>query len=179
MCERFAKGNIGAKEFFDKAGLLALILLLLAGCANNYPLLRHPDIAKFDSTVVSSAMRDSLRHGKLVPGMPYFVALQIFDAWRVDRQVPVPSLGSKQRLREVEGWGREFMDPTIQVFFDQYRTKNGKLTLWYQFPDFYRVGVSEGDTLFVFWQDSVSHSVVQCLLDPLRLNTVHLTNSTL
>jgi hypothetical protein len=138
-----------------------LAAVLLVGCTPSYTL--QPDHQRFERIVGSPALRDSLRQGKLVPGMPYFVAAKIFSQWSGRRKTPVPSLGSRQELQEFEGWHRQFMDPKIRVFVDEYKTDSGTLCLWYQYPDFYRMGVSVKDTLVVFAQGQKFSSVVQCI----------------
>lgn len=150
--------------FFAKASVLLCTTLLSLSCSGRDRITHVPDIARFDSTVISPALRDSLHKGKLVPGMPYFVASKIFADWdNTDKKVPVPSLGSRQRLQETEGWARKYVDPNIQVFLDEYETKSGKLALWYQHPDFYKMEVAKGDTLFIFWDDTVAYSVIEHL----------------
>ncbi len=149
-----------------KACIAMFMVCLQVGCGAEYPLTSSPNMMLFDSTVASPALRDSLREDKLAAGMPYFVVTQIFDRWPSSRKhtkVPVASIGSRQRLWEVEGWAREFVDPNIQVFFDEYKTKKGKLVVWYQKPDFYRMDVKMGDTLYIFWDDTVAYSVIDHL----------------
>ncbi len=41
----------------------ALLVLLQIGCTQ-YPILQEPDVQKFNQTVYSSALRDSLQDGK-------------------------------------------------------------------------------------------------------------------
>ncbi len=170
MGVRFAD-NIRGRLSFGKAGILAPVLLVLIECAHKYQI-GSPDMDRFYRTVASPALRDSLRQSKLVAGMPYFAVSQIFSNWPAKhKKVPVASIGSRQRLREREGWGRSFDDPYLQVFMDEYKTDKGKLNIWYQYPDFYRMGVSDSDTLLVFWkEDSVSYVVIECLRDPLNLH---------
>ena len=149
-------------EFFFRFFLFFSGVFLATGCSSRYEISK-PDYNKFEKVVASPALRDSLRQGKLVPGMPYFVAETLFSKWKVRRHIPVPSIGSKQELREVEGWGRLYVDPNIRVFMEEYKTDDGTLTLWYQFPDFYRMNVSANDTLFVYSKDRVVSSVIRCL----------------
>ena len=142
-----------------------LIIILQAGCAE-YPAIREPDMDRFNQTVYSPALRDSLQAGKLTPGMPHFVASQLFEDWTtsiMELKIPVASLGSKQRLEEVEGWGRDYVDPEIKVFLDKYETEKGKLYVWYQRPDFYTMDVSARDTLCIFLEDTVLCSVIEYL----------------
>lgn len=142
-----------------------LIILLQVGCTH-YPVLQEPDIQKFNETVYSPALRDSLQEGKLTAGMPYFVANQLFknySAGSIEIKVPVASLGSKQRLEEEEGWNRKYVDPNINIFLDKYETCGGILYVWYQRPDFYRMDVSARDTLCVFYEDTVYCSVINYL----------------
>jgi hypothetical protein len=145
--------------------LVLLFIILINGCTE-YPAIQEPDMDRFNQTVHSPALRDSLLAGKLTTGMPYFVVSQLFDGWTSgikDTKIPVASLGSKQRLEEVEGWGRDYVDPDIKVFLDEYETDKGKLHVWYQRPDFYTMDVSARDTLCIFLEDTVICSVVKYL----------------
>ena len=143
----------------------SLLILLQIGCTQ-YPVIQEPDVQKFDETVYSEALRDSLTQGKLTAGMPHFVASQLFKNWTegiIKTKIPVATLGSKQRLQEEEGWSRKYVDPNIKVFLDQYETCEGKLYVWYQRPDFYSMDVSARDTLCVFYEDTVYCSVINYL----------------
>ena len=145
--------------------LVLLFIVLIIGCTE-YPVIQEPDMDRFNQTVYSPALRDSLLAGKLIPGMPYFVASQLFEDWTtsiMEIKIPVASLGSKQRLEEVEGWGRDYVDPDIKVFLDKYETEKGKLYVWYQRPDFYTMDVSARDTLCIFFEDTVICSVIKYL----------------
>ena len=141
-----------------------LVIILQEGCTKHL-IIQEPDTERFNQTVHSPALRDSLQAGKLTPGMPYFVVSQLFVGWTAakDTKIPVASLGSKQRLEEVEGWGRDYVDPDIKVFLDEYETDKGKLHVWYQRPDFYTMDVSTRDTLCIFLEDTVISSVVKYL----------------
>ena len=142
-----------------------LIVILQAGCTQ-HPVIQEPDMDRFNQTVHSLALRDSLLAGKLTPGMPYFVVSDLFKDWTtssMEIKIPVASLGSKQRLEEVEGWGRDYVDPDIKVFLDKYETEKGKLYVWYQRPDFYTMDVSARDTLCIFLEDTVICSVIKYL----------------
>ncbi|HVO75689.1 MAG TPA: hypothetical protein VMT35_16780 [Ignavibacteriaceae bacterium] len=130
------------------------------------PFADEPDITSFRNQVGNTSLLDSLMKGKLTPGMPYYIAEEIFKEWPENlkkTKIPVASLGSKQELEETEGWGRIYSDPDIRIFMDEYETKKGKLKIWYQFPDFYRLDVSGGDSLFVFLDDTVFSSPVSAL----------------
>jgi len=108
----------------------------------------------------------------LTPGMPYFVVDQIFQDWtpRIkNTKNPVASLGSKQCLEEVEGWGRKYVDPNWKLFLDQYKRDKQKITVWYQLADFYQMDVSTGDTLVVFLGDTMFSSLIECLKNSLVL----------
>jgi hypothetical protein len=145
--------------------LVLLFIVLINGCTE-YPALQEPDMDRFNQTVQSPALRDSLLVGKLTPGMPYFIASQLFEDWTpsiMEKKIPVASLGSKQRLEEVEGWGRDYVDPDIKVFLDKYETEKGKLYVWYQRPDFYTLDVSARDTFCIFLEDTVICSVIKYL----------------
>jgi hypothetical protein len=150
---------------FNISVLVFLFILLINGCAQNR-IIQEPDIDRFNQTVHSPALRDSLLAGKLTPGMPHFVVSQLFGEWttsNMELKIPVASLGSKQRLEEVEGWGRVYVDPDIKVFLDKYETENGNLYVWYQRPDFYTMDVSARDTLCIFLEDTVICSVIKYL----------------
>ena len=145
--------------------LVLLFIVLINGCTK-YPAIQEPDMDRFNQTVHSLALQDSLAIGKLTPGMPYFVVRQLFKGWTSgikDTMIPVASLGSKQRLEESEGLGRAYVDPDIKVFLDKYETEKGKLYVWYQRPDFYTMDVSRKDTLCVFLEDTVICSVIENL----------------
>ncbi len=145
--------------------LVLLFVVLINGCTE-YPAIQEPDMDRFNQTVHSPALRDSLLAGKLTTGMPYFVASQLFEDWTpsiMEIKIPVASLGSKQRLKETEGLGRDYDDPDIKVFLDEYETEKGKLHVWYQRPDFYTMDVSARDTLCIFLEDTVICSVIKYL----------------
>ena len=145
--------------------LPVFLFLWLGGCAR-YPLVQNPDIQMFNKTVYSPSLRDSLLRGKLSGGMPYFVVNQLFKNWTggiKETQIPVASLGSKQRLQESEGWGRKFVNPNTSIFLDKYEISGGTLFIWYERPNFYAADVSGRDTLIIFQNDIVLHSVINCL----------------
>ena len=142
-----------------------LIFVLQIGCAH-YPALQEPDTQNFRQIVYSEALLDSVNQGKLTAGMPHFLVSQLFinySAESIEIKVPVATLGSKQRLEEEEGWSRKYVDPNINIFLDRYETSDGKLYVWYQRPDFYRMDVSARDTLCVFFEDTVYCSVINYL----------------
>ena len=138
------------------------LFALLQACAKPMPF-SEPDREKFLRAVASPALRDSLQHSTFAVGMPYFVAAEICKNQKGVRRVAVASPGSRQPLRETEGFGRRYVDPTIQIFLDEYETTRGRLRIWYQRPDFYRLHVASGDTLVVFWQEQSPRALVQFL----------------
>jgi len=145
--------------------LVLLFIVLINGCTE-YPAIQEPDMDRFNQTVHSPALRDSLLAGKLTPGMPYFVASKLFEDWTtsiMEIKIPVASLGSKQRLEESEGLGRVYVDPDTKVSLDKYEMESGKLYVWYQEPDFYTMEVSARDTLCIFLEDTVICSVIKYL----------------
>ncbi len=146
-------------------------------CAKSLPL-SSPNTEKFHQLVASPALQDSLRHGKLTIGMPYFAAAEIFNRQKGTRRIPVPGVGSAQRLEESEGWGRRFQDPNIKVYMDEYPLAKGKLRLWYQLPDFYRMGVAAGDTLYAWRGGAMLRLAIACLLHENRLQTAGAMNET-
>ena len=118
-----------------------IFILLQIGCAN-YPVILEPDVQMFNETVHSQSLRDSIAEGKLTSGMPRFVLNQLFENWSdnlVETKIPVASLGSKQRLVEVEGWNSQYVDPNISILLDKYDTPAGYLYVWYQRPNFYAI----------------------------------------
>ncbi len=153
------------KKYFLAVLFLLSFIIIQNGCVR-YPSYFEPDRASFKKAAERSALVDSLQNGKLTPGMPYYIVEEIFKNWPgnlKETKIPVASLGSRQRLIESEGWGRVYVDPNIQIFMDEYDTGQGKLYLWYQYPDFYRTDISQGDTLVVFCGDSTESSVVSFL----------------
>jgi hypothetical protein len=142
-----------------------ILFLLHVGCTQ-YPVIQEPSVEKFNESVYSEALRDSLLAGKLTSGMPHFVVSQLFKNYNdglKEIKIPVVSAGSKQRLEEEEGWSRKYVDPNISVFLDKYETSAGRLYVWYQRPDFYKMDVSQRDTLCVFYEDTVYCSVINYL----------------
>ncbi len=153
------------KKYILAAAVFISLLIIQNGCVR-YPSYSDPDIESFKNIAEHSALIDSLENGKLTSGMPYYLVEEIFKNWPAGQQetkIPVASLGSRQKLIETEGWGRVYSDPNIRVFMDEYDTGKGKLYVWYQYPDFYRTDVSQGDTLVVFCGDSTESSVVSFL----------------
>jgi hypothetical protein len=145
--------------------LATFLFLLQIGCTQ-YPVLQDPDAQMFKQTVQSEFLQDSLKHGKLTAGMPRFVLSQLFNNYSDGLKkikIPVATLGSKQRLEEEEGWSRKYVDPNVNVFLDRYETSEGKLYVWYQRPDFYRMDVSQRDTICIFYEDTVYCSVINYL----------------
>ncbi len=137
--------------------IAATLLLLQIGCTQ-YPAIQDPDKEMFNQTVYSTALRDSISAGKLTEGMPWFVVDQLFEHWKTrsnirEIQIPVASLGSKQRLLEEEGWNRVWVEHKQNTYLDQYETSKGKLSVWYVRPDFYTMDVSDRDTLCIFSEE--------------------------
>jgi hypothetical protein len=152
-----------------------LLFLLHAACGPKGPqnqIIENQgelNLARFDSAVASPALRDSVRQNALVAGMPYFVAAQVFaEGARQQKEIPVPGLGSRQQLQEKDVRPRDLVGSNVEVYMDEYETRQGKLTLWYQAPDFYRLHVAAGDTLVVYWQDRMQSAVIECLQDRFR-----------
>jgi hypothetical protein len=94
--------------------------------------------------------------------MPYLIADTIFSNWG-NKIIAVPSIGSRAKIVEFEGWGRVFDDPSLKVFMREFKTDAGELTVWFQHPDFHRMDVSSGDTLIVYSKERASHSVIECI----------------
>lgn len=143
----------------------ALLIFVQIGCTQ-YPIIQEPDTQMFNKTVYAESLSDSLIADKLTSGMPYFVVSQLFKNYTDGTKqikIPVATLGSKQKLREEEGWSRNYIDPSINVFLDKYETSGGRLYVWYQRPDFYTMQVSSRDTLCIFFKDTVICSVINYL----------------
>jgi len=157
--------------------ILYLLVVIFSGLnCTHYPPLQQPDIVGFDNKVDGSLLADSLKAGKLSVGMPYYIVSEIFKDWPDNlktTKIPVASLGSKQQLEEIEGWGRVYVDPGIQVFMDEFKTEKGKLDIWYQYPNFYRMDVSSGDTLVIILPDTTYSSVITDLKKANVLSTVN------
>lgn len=147
-------------------GLLSALplIMLMAGCFGGAHAIHSPDREMFYANISSPDLRAAFDEARLSPGMPYFVLDQLFTEWKNDRHRFVPGVGSRQELREEEGWGRIYQDPHIKTCMKEFKTKNGTVTVWYEYPDFYRTDVNAGDTLAVFWDDSVMTSPIFCLL---------------
>ena len=148
--------------------LFGLLVFTFAGCPAHHEI-SSPDYERFEKVVASPALRDSLQHGLITRGIPYFVVDQIFTRVGGDRKIPVPSVGSRQRLEEREGLGRVYLDPNIRVFMDVYDTEAGKLTVWYRYLDFYRAEVAENDKFILYGRNSIDSGAVQYLRDRFTL----------
>ena len=135
----------------------SILFFLQLGCSH-YPVLQEPDIQKFKQIVSSELLRDSLLNGKLTVRMPRNVVTKLFgnyDSGSKEVTIPVATLGGKQRLEE-RGWNRKYVDPNINVFLNRYETSEGRLFVWYQRPDFYRMDVFSSRYLLCFlWRYSL------------------------
>ncbi len=147
------------------------LLVLLAGCLCGSHTMHPPDHEMFNADVASPTLRAQFDSAHLVPGMPYYVVDQVFVEWKNDKHRPVPGIGSRQELREEEGWGRIYHDPHIKTFMQSFNTPDGEVTVWYGYSDFYRAGVIAGDSLTIFGADSSMSSMICCLLGPGYLST--------
>ena len=145
--------------------VLPLAAIFAVGCICHSHSMRAPDRNHFRAVVASPALRDSLDSGCLLAGMPNFVIKEIFADFGPYRPLPVASVGSRQELRDTEGWGRVSHDPGIKVYMCEYPTSRGKVAVWILYPDFYRMGTSVNDTLVIYWQGSTQPTVIQCLLN--------------
>jgi hypothetical protein len=154
-----------------RCGLILVLALLafLTGCLHGRHAIRPPDRERFFAAVPSPALRGDFEGDRLAPGMPYFVVDELFAEWGDVYHRPVASIGSRQELRDKEGWGRLSHDPHIKVFMREFKTKQGEIAVWYRFADFYRIEVSAGDTLAVYVNDTVLVSPICCLLGPTSL----------
>jgi hypothetical protein len=143
---------------------IALPVLLFTGCPATHGI-ATPDTARFEKYVLSPSLRDSLRAGKLTPGMPYFVAAELFAQWdEKEKKIPVASVGSTQELLNREGWDRIYVDPGIKVYMLNVKTANSRVTLWYRNPTFYAMNVSWKDTLFLASQNNTAAAVIGGIL---------------
>lgn len=159
------------EKFRAIAGMFLLFIVIavmmqacIGGCASKCAI-HEPDAENFRSKVPSSTLQASFSEGKLVPGMPYFVVQEMFQECGNRRGIPVASVGSRQELKEVEGWNRQSYDPNIKVYMDKYKTEFGELAVWYRFQDFYRMEVKAGDSFYAYWQDSIKSSLIDYLTD--------------
>jgi len=141
-------------------------LILLTGCLCRSHAIQTPDRESFYAEVASPALRAQFDSAHLTPGMPYFVVDQLFAEWKNDRHAPVPSVGSRQELREEEGWGRVYHDPHIMTYLKTFNTDLGEVAVWYEYPDFYTADVIAGDMLAIYRNDTVMTSTICCLLGP-------------
>ncbi|MDT8323147.1 MAG: hypothetical protein RRA94_03465 [Bacteroidota bacterium] len=138
--------------------LPCVLLFLLSGCCAPPPFPQRPDHDTFAQRVPIPELKDSLRVGVLCAGMPYYVVREIFashtDDCHTDTARQVPGPGSRQALRESEGWKRDYADPNIQVFLDTYEVPEGRLAIWYRKPDFYVMDVARNDRICIHAGDS-------------------------
>ena len=165
-----------------KFSLYFLIIVFSGLNCTNYPVLNQPDINAFNNQANGSLLVDSLKAGKLSVGMPHSIVSQIFKNWPDNLEstkILVASLGSKQPVKDEEGWGRVYNDPFLQVYMDEYNTIKGKLNIWYQLPSFYRMDVSSGDTLVIILPDTTLKSVIFDLKNSNVLSTVNSFDSLL
>jgi hypothetical protein len=151
------------------------VLFIRLSCIS-YPLIIEPEFSAFKNEAGNAPIADSLANGSMTTGMPYYVVEEIFKDWPENlkkTKIPVASLGSRQMLEEIEGWGRIYSDPDIKIFMDEYETEKGTLTIWYQFPDFYRMDISSGDTLLIFLEDTTLSSTIGGLKKARALNIMN------
>jgi hypothetical protein len=161
-CIRSINAGASMQPLLRRCCTALALTIVMAGCRATYETVQ-PDPGIFARAVGSPALRDSLARHVLARGMPRFVAATIFSRSVRDSMIAVPGIGSRQKLRESEGWGRQFNDPGIKVFLDEYSTDSGTLTVWYRYPDFYRMNLSRNDTLLLFWQGREFPSIIDCL----------------
>ncbi len=169
MIEKSLSCRIAEHRSLCLAVTFAAIAVLDVSCVSTSHLVREADLARFDARCRSQALRDSIRNGKLVTGMPYFVVSQVFSNWDAPRGTLVPCVGSRQAVEDFEGWGRRFSCPDLNIYLDEYETSSGNIAIWYQCPDFYRMGVSVGDTLFLVSKNRAVSSVIQSILNATKI----------
>jgi len=145
-------------------GSAVMLWFAVQGCSSVLPM-KEPNAERFTRIVKSTTLQNSFVHNEIVPGMPYFVVSEIFADWKDKKKMLVPSVGSSQRVIETEGWGRDFNNPYIQIYLDEYDTEQGTLKIWYQLPSFYRMNISTNDTFYLYQQNGVVMSNVECLLN--------------
>ena len=149
--------------------ILISSLILLVSC-RSVQVIHEPDTDMFNKVVGSTDLQDSLKNGILTIGMPHFVVSQLFrDTTSTRVKIPVASIGSKQRLVQSEGLGRDYVDSNVKVFLDEYMTEKGELKVWYQVPNFYGMNVSSGDTLCIYYEETEMCSRIECLKESIRL----------
>ena len=149
--------------------LLGVIAFMANSCASHYCVRGEPDRARFQKLVLSQRLVDSLQQHVLTEGMPYFVVQDVFRGCDGDTDIPVASIGSRQKLDENEGLFSHFHDPSIEVYLDRYMTERGNLLVWYGNPTFYRSKVMARDTMYVFSQDGIDTTGILSLLKPFTL----------
>jgi hypothetical protein len=130
--------------------LAGLALLLLEMNCSTCKAARKPDAARFGRAVASKSLREALAAGRLLPGMPYFIVTELFPDCGCPKKRQVACVGCRGRIDDAEGWGRHASPPNLQIYYDEYRTKAGKLGVWYRYPDFYGMEVRAGDEIRIF-----------------------------
>jgi hypothetical protein len=161
------------------ACLVAVMALLAVSCVSRHCLYGEPDRDRFQKLVRSPRLIDSLQQHVLTQGMPYFVVQNVFRGCDGDTDIPVASIGSRQKLDETEGLFSHFHDPSMGVYLARYATERGDLLVWYGNPTFYQSKVMARDTMYMFEQNGIDTTGILCLLNPftLRLERKHRANS--
>ncbi|MBI3365144.1 MAG: hypothetical protein HY033_09580 [Ignavibacteriae bacterium] len=149
--------------------ILCFLSLLGISCVRHPVTFGKPDLQRFRTSVHSQSLLDSIRQNVLAVGMPHFVVREIFLSCDGDTEIPVASIGSRQKLDEHEGLFSHFHDPGIEVYLDRYKTERGTLLVWYGNPTFYRFGVMAKDTLYAYGEQEIDTSRVLWLLKPFSL----------
>jgi len=130
-----------------------VILSVGSSCKQTCEVLKDPDAAHFRNVVASKMLRDSLATARLLPGMPYFVIDESTVIVILRSEGKLPCIGSRQRIEDIEGWGRRYSCPEAHDLSRCIQNHHGELAVWYDFPDFYLMNVSAGDTLFLIRKD--------------------------
>jgi hypothetical protein len=149
--------------------LVGVMALLATSCVSRHCLYGEPNRNRFQKLVRSPSLIDSLQQHVLTQGMPYFVVQDVFGDCDGDTDIPVASIGSRQKLDETEGLFSHFHDPGIEVYLARYATERGDLLVWYGNPTFYRSKVMTRDTMYVFGQNGIDTTGILCLLNPFTL----------
>lgn len=150
-----------------RAGLLFVLapVMFMVACSGPSHTLKTPDRESFYANVVSPDLRAAFDDSLVAPGMPFFVIDQIFAEWDNVTAKKVASIGSRQELLEKEGSFFVSQDPHIKTWVKEFKTDHGTVSVWYDDLNFYNAFVHVGDTLVVFWNDSMLISPIRCLLD--------------
>ena len=150
--------------------VLLVAALLLASCCP-VCMTGTPDQAVFEKAVLSQALRDSLKNNTLTLGMPYSAVRMVFPGCIPDKSIQVAASGHRQELLETEGMYSTFQDANIQTFVNKFKTSQGDLYIWYGNVDFYKAGISAGDSVVLYSASNIIPAHVTSLLTSQKFRT--------